>query len=302
MSWSSVCQVIGGPKRLAEDQVTVYGEQAGLKFIKLRHKLGSSRGSQSVRGFQKTTITRRETDNGHVSWKVYHSRDEDGNDIQGRVNLVFYNELKNGILYAYLPDTEFNRNRLTSTFYPGAMWEISDKDIEKEIRALEEKIKENPAPKVSEKKDAALDELKRENEELRSLINDALEDRDDAEKERDEAKMSEQEIKEKVLPYIDKGDELVPVGLHRHAKLLTQRYIAEFKLLAKEEIEKKHSELIEDLKKTKRNYWLSAEYHDAGIRAEIDNFYKDGIEGFLTAKWRRPWNEHGPIISDNHSG
>ena len=62
---------------------------------------------------------------------IQRDRDEDGNDMQGRVNLVFYNELKNGILYAYLPDTAFNRSRLTSTFYPGAMWEICDKDIEK---------------------------------------------------------------------------------------------------------------------------------------------------------------------------
>lgn len=302
MSWSSLCVINGGPARLDMDQYTVYGEQAGIDFIQLRHGLGAARGAQQLRGFQKTVISRRESSDGHISWKVIHSKDEDGNDRSGRVNLKFYNEFNNGILYAYVPDTQWNRRRLTSTFALGADWIITDKKIEEEIK--QEYIKLNsepPKPRMS-KSDSEKVSLLREIEDLRSLNEEALADRDEAEADRDKAQMSEQEIKDKVLPYIDKGDDLVPVEFHRHAKLLTKKYMVDFKKIAKEAVHEKNKETIDRLvKEGNKNYWLCNEYIDGGIKGEIEQYYKDGIEGYLTAKWRRPWNEHGPIIDNNNT-
>lgn len=163
------------------ENVTQIGEQAGLRFIKLRHFKGPRNGPQAIRGFQSTHITLvADRRTGRPSFEVNHSQIAE-KPVDGQMPLLFGEDPIDGQLYAYVPDTEFNRNALVATYFPGAEWDIVDKriahDIKEQFDALDvqikvERTKDEALADQKTELDKALAEaakLKEENERLRRI-------------------------------------------------------------------------------------------------------------------------------------
>ena len=131
----------GGRKAVTQEKRRQLASIANVRFIKLIHKEICST-TRSVMGFQSVTITSYNRAGGrHVqaAWNKQQGVDGELMDAP-KGELVFMpDEFQQGI--GYLPDSPYNRNKLSATFYNG-LWNVADERTREELRPLADRMRE----------------------------------------------------------------------------------------------------------------------------------------------------------------
>lgn len=130
------------PNKLLSDDYTIYGEQAKLKFIKLKHKKGFAMNQcASVRGYQGADIVVSQTRDHQILYEVALTTDnKTGEACSAQRPLIFEPEKRTNLLTAVVPDTPFNRKKLACVYYHNPFAEIIDEAIDKEIDQMAREI------------------------------------------------------------------------------------------------------------------------------------------------------------------
>lgn len=171
--------VVRGDATADEETCFEYAQLSDLKFIELRHKKGSGLNEWSVRGFQGVTVAVRRNRDNVMTFTHELTKDREGHDCRALRPLVFYPVGRAKVLTSFIPDTPFNREKMSQMYYHGATWTVMDPPTHAEIRERAEVI-EAEKPKGPTKDQVITSQA----EEMQGLRDKLVM----AEKERDEAK------------------------------------------------------------------------------------------------------------------
>ncbi len=142
-------------------------ENAGVKFIHVRHVKEFGITCASPRGFQGVVVQALPGQLGVGRYKVMYTKDHLGNDVGAMFPLDFVSNRKTQELTALIPDTEYNRRKLAACYYHFPFCTIIDQVIRAEIVKIADEIekilpKEKPVEQVVVEYADKVDELQKE--------------------------------------------------------------------------------------------------------------------------------------------
>jgi hypothetical protein len=143
---------------MSADAKRELAERHGARFIKLRFvdEHGNSFGDtqRSIIGFQGLSVSQTKQGNGRIVVSLTYSKNAFGADTPEGA-LIFSPDAMQELI-AYLPDTEFNRNKIARAMYAGnLMYEVVDESVRKSLLDRVNSIKGDPATKKEEERVAA---------------------------------------------------------------------------------------------------------------------------------------------------
>ncbi len=165
------CYLLGVPKKLKKIDHETVGELAGLSFIHLQYCTKVGKMEMCIRGFQGAIIYMREIA-GHPNYSHELTKDNYGKDCAIQRSVIFKPEQHTMRLLAVIPDTKYNRKKLSGLYYAEDAPIILDKDIDKEVKEYAKKIK------VEKEADKSKDELLAEQNKVIESLNKQVKQKD----------------------------------------------------------------------------------------------------------------------------
>jgi len=164
--------IVDGKIKVNDEMKKQYADACKINLIKLVHSsgFGQDGGDISISGFQHVNIKTGEA-NGKKTFVARWAKDQEGNATCVGRALVFEPDRVTGQMLAYLPDSEFNRNKLARCYYHGADWTIAEPGIEAEIKKMADEFEITLPVPIS--KEEIITDQATEIEELRAKLAEA---------------------------------------------------------------------------------------------------------------------------------
>lgn len=292
--------IIPSQRKYTEREANEIAEISGVKFIKVQHYLKFSdpkRGSpDQTSGFQHVVIRTNLDDRGAPSYTHEFYKNSNGQAIDGGRLFYCIPEPITGQLLGWIPDSEYNRNKLAGCFagwiieenrerergkaardpvlekYQAVrLWKILDQEIAKDIdRRCEEILKTIPKGKTALE---AMTEQTRENEELRLKLLEM------------EKKLETQRTLTEVYQKTTATQTTSPTSYAIHPvtmKTGDPKYVARERARAVVYARPEIKDLIATLKQKKRLGWSQTKIYNEQIKPLIDdqmNKYLEEMSG-----------------------
>lgn len=165
------------------DETMKFAKLAGIKFIELRHVKKRDKLSFTVKGFQGAAVVVNDASTGPPFMPKWTVHPHTGVAQAYGNGLIFEPEQYTGVLRAWMPDTEFNRDMMAKNWHTPSGVRVcfpADADIDEEIRQLAikegyDKVKiTNSAEVIKQSKQTIADLIKEVDDLKRKTVEQAL--------------------------------------------------------------------------------------------------------------------------------